>query len=105
MATAEEIAAFRLLIVETKDELPYTDAKLGERLDTATSPQALAADIWREKAAQFAHLVSVSESGSSRQLSDLHKNALAMAKALSDADPSAPGAAGVRGVVMSRLTR
>ena len=105
MATAEEIAAFRLLIVEEKDELPYSDAKLSERLDLATSREALAAEIWREKAANFAHLVSVSESGSSRQLSDLHKNALAMAETFGKADQTAPGSAGVRGTVMSRLTR
>ena len=105
MATAEEIAAFRLLISEEKDELPYSDAILGARLDSAASNESLAAQIWREKAATFAGLVSVSESGSSRQLSDLHANALKMAEHFVQADPTAPGSAAVRGTRMSRLTR
>lgn len=68
--------------------------------------QGLAADIWREKAASYAGLVSVSESGSSRQMSDLHKNAIAMAKAFGDADPEAPGTGpAARGVRMRKLTR
>lgn len=106
MATASEIAAFRLLIDESDDKLPYTDAALGERLDAATSPQALAAVIWTEKAAALAALVDVSESGSSRSLGQLQDKALAMAKVFKDADPTAPGTgSAVRGVRMSRLTR
>lgn len=104
MATVEGIAAFRLLIDEQADKLPYTDAVLSDRLDAAASPYALAAEIWREKAATYASLVNVSESGSSRNLSDLHKNALAMATELSGSDPSA-AASSTRGVRMSRLTR
>jgi len=106
VATTEEIAAFRLLINESEDKLPYDDATIGARLDAATSSQSLAAEIWREKAASYADLVTVSESGSSRNFSDLHKNALAMADALSKADPTAPGTGtAVRGVRMHRLTR
>lgn len=106
MATVEEVAAFRLLIDEADDVMPYTDAILGERLDTATSSEALAAQVWREKAATLAGLVSVSESGSSRQLSDLHKNALAMAEHYWSVDATAPGTgSAVRGTRMSRLTR
>lgn len=106
MATAEAIAAFRLLIDESADKLPYDDVALSARLDGAVSTYGLATEIWREKAAAYAALVNVSESGTSRSLSDLHKNALAMAKALGEADPSAPGSgAAVRGVRMQRLTR
>lgn len=106
MATTEEIAAFRLLINEAEDKQPYTDAALSARLDAAVSTQSLAAEIWREKAATYADLVSVSESGTSRNLSDLHKNALAMADALTKADPQAPGTGtAVRGVRMHRLSR
>lgn len=106
MATAAEIAAFRLLIDEQEDKLPYTDAALGERMDSATSPQALAAVIWTEKAAALAALVDVSESGSSRSLGQLQDKALAMAKVMRDADPTAPGTGvAARGVRMHRLTR
>lgn len=106
MATAEEIAEFRLLIDEQADKLPYTDSRLGERIDGATSIQALAAAIWTEKAAAYAALVNTSESGSSRSLGDLQDKALRMAATFSALDPNAPGTgAAVRGVRMSRLTR
>jgi hypothetical protein len=106
MATASEIAAFRLLIDEADDSEPYTDEALGERLDVATSPQALAATIWTEKAAAYAALVDVSESGSSRALGQLQDKALAMAKVFVSVDPTAPGTGtAVRGIRMHRLTR
>lgn len=105
MATPDEVAALRLMIDEAEDTLPYTDVLLGSRLDAAGSREGLAAQIWREKAAAAASLVNVSESGSSRSLSDLHDNALAMAQHFASIDPTAPGAAGLRGVRMSRLTR
>lgn len=106
MATAEEIAALRLFIGEEVDELPYSDAVLGERIDAAASIQGLAQEVWTEKAARYAELVTTSESGSSRNLSDLHKNALAMAAHFGKVDPQAPGVGtAVRGTRMSRLTR
>jgi hypothetical protein len=105
VATAEEIAAFRLLIDEGEDAEPYSDLSLGTRLDAALSSQALAKEIWLEKAAGYASLVNVSESGSSRSMSDLHKNALAMAKGFGDADPTGPDTATGRGVRMKKLTR
>jgi hypothetical protein len=106
VATAGEIAAFRLLIDEHDDAQPYSDLSLSTRLDGATSTQSLAAEIWREKAATYASLVNVTESGSSRSMSDLHKNALNMAKEFAGADPEAPGTGpAARGVRMKRLTR
>jgi hypothetical protein len=106
VATAEQIAAFRLLIDEAEDRDPYDDLALGRRLDAALSSQALAQEIWLEKAAKYASLVNVSESGSSRSMSDLHKNALAMAKGFGDVDPTAPGTGTAsRGVRMKKLTR
>jgi hypothetical protein len=95
-----------LLIDESADVAPYDDISLSNRLDAATSPLSLSKEIWLEKAASYASLVNVSESGSSRSMSDLSKNALAMAKAMGDADPTAPGTGdAVRGVRMQRLTR
>jgi hypothetical protein len=106
MASKEQITALRLLINEQDDKAPYDDIALSTRIDATPSTEGLAAQIWREKAAMYASLVNVSESGSSRSLSDLHKNALAMAKALGDSDPAAPGSGpSVRGVRMRRLTR
>lgn len=106
MADKATIDALRLLIAEPDDKAPYTDLALSIRLDAAASSQGLAGEIWREKAANYAALVNVSESGSSRSLSDLHKNALAMAKHFGEIDPANPGTGtAVRGVVMRRLTR
>jgi hypothetical protein len=106
VATSDQIAAFRLLIDEKEDKHPYDDVSLSTRLDGAASVAGLAKEVWLEKAAVYASLVNVSESGSSRSMSDLHKNALAMSKALGEADASAPGTGtAVRGVRMKRLTR
>lgn len=44
-----------------------------------TNVEAATANLWRQKAARYSGLVDVSEAGSSRKFSDLHKNALAMA--------------------------
>ena len=106
MATADEIADFRLLIDEQADKLPYSDTRLGQRMDAATSQQSLAAEIWREKAAAYAALVNTSESGSSRALGDLQDKALKMAEMFTGIDPNAPGTGtATRGVRMHRLTR
>ena len=102
MATPEAIASFRLLIGEP-DETTYTDADLSAVLDSATSVNSAAASIWTQKAAASAALVNVSESGSSRSLGDLQKNALAMAaqfRQAAEADQStAPG------IRIRRITR
>lgn len=79
MATADEIAALRLLIAEPDDADPYTDAKLGARLDSDGDPNLTAYSIWTEKAASAASLVNISEGGSSRSMGDLHEQALNMA--------------------------
>lgn len=69
----------------------YTDTELGVILDSGVTKNALISRIWREKAASYATLVNVSESGSSRSLSDLHKNALTMAEKFDPGDPSVTG--------------
>lgn len=103
MASAEEIAAFRLLIGTPEDAAPYTDAELSDRIDAAAGNlNALAATIWREKAAHYSTLVDVSESGSSRKMGDLHKNALAMAANFAGLDSSTGSTSGMR---FHRLTR
>jgi N-acetylmuramoyl-L-alanine amidase len=102
MATAEEIAAFRLLIAEP-DETTYTDLFLSGALDSASSPNAAASSIWTQKAAAAATLVNVSESGSSRSLGDLQRNALAMAKQFADAVEGDQSTS--LGIRINRITR
>lgn len=79
MATATEIALVRQYINEPNNEQGWTDVRIGEIADAATNLKNAAGDIWTIKAATYIGLVDVSESGSSRKLSDLHKQAKDMA--------------------------
>lgn len=80
MATAEEVAALRLLIAEP-DSDKYTDQQLSDILDAALTDMNKAAyEIWIQKAASAAELVDISEGGSSRKMGDIYEQALAMAK-------------------------
>lgn len=81
MATAEQIAELRGLINEPTED-PYTDVILSVRIDAEPELRILAATIWREKAARYAGLVDIKEGNSDRKLSQLHKQALAMAEGL-----------------------
>lgn len=83
MATAAEIADLRLKIKEPNNTEPYTDEFLSQMIDTYTVRGA-SREIWQAKAASVAHLVDVSEGGSSRKMSDIHKNYLAIAKTFED---------------------
>lgn len=79
MATAEEIAALRLLIAEPT-EATYTDVALGTLLDGATNQFVVAYEIWTQKSAAVAGLVDISEGGSSRKMGDLYEQYLSMAE-------------------------
>ena len=78
MATAAEIAALRLMIAEPDNADPYADAALATRIDAASSLEAVAFDVWGEKAATAAGLVDISEGGSSRKNSDIQEQYLRM---------------------------
>lgn len=81
MATQEEIEQLRRMTdVDDGDDV-YTEEVLSTYIDNlAGNLTAVAAAIWAEKAASYAGLVDVTESGSSRRLSQLHTAALTMAK-------------------------
>lgn len=104
MATEDDIIALRLKIDEPKQDT-YDDDELDARLEAAGGNQnKVAYDIWSDKAASLASLVTVSESGSSRNMGDLSKNALSMAehfrrRAADDSageDPAVPASARAR---------
>lgn len=76
MATPLEIEQLKKI---TNGAVGYTDVQLSDLLD-ASSQREVAHMIWQETAASYSTLVNVSESGSSRSLGDLQKNALAMAQ-------------------------
>jgi hypothetical protein len=95
MSTPAEVAQVRLNTNEADDALPWTDAVLGDLIDTTGSVNAASAEVWTVKAAQFAELVNTTEAGASYAFSDLHKNALAMAKAFGGSTTTGSGSSGV----------
>lgn len=78
MASLEEVEELRLLVDIVSTDAPYTDEYLGTLIDTYGMDTA-AATIWRQKAAAASTLVDMSESGSSRKLSQIRDAALGMA--------------------------
>lgn len=79
MASTDQLAALRRATNTDASDVTYTDALLSTMIEDLGSVAAAAAAIWREKAAAYAGMVDTTESGSSRKLSDLHKNALEIA--------------------------
>lgn len=79
MATSEQIAQFRRMIGELSNTAPWDDAYVSQVIDASASLNAAAARAWEEKAAIYASMVDVTESGSSRRLSQLQEQALRMA--------------------------
>lgn len=78
MATPGQISMVRTLAGELTDRSDYSDEQIEGWLAAGMSETEVAAQIWGFKAAKFATLVDVSESGSSRKMGDLYKNAIAM---------------------------
>lgn len=105
MAKYTEIAELRLAIGESADEEPYTDRFLNDLIDGKGSVSAAAASIWGHKAAAAAGLVDVTESGSSRKLGDLYKNALAMEKTYADKAAEEAGTPTVRRTTTRPIVR
>jgi hypothetical protein len=80
MADDATIARFRRMTDLEDDDPVYTDAVIDGMIEDLGFNAAVAA-VWTEKAASAAGLVDTTESGSSRKLSDLHKQYLDMASA------------------------
>lgn len=101
MSTEEDL---RRLIDEPADNSNYESAKLTAILAAHNGSLNLAAaQVWTEKAAKYSALVDMQEGESKRNLSDLMKNAMAMAKVLRDS--ATAGDTGIRPVTMSRIVR
>jgi hypothetical protein len=84
VSTDEQIIALRKAINEPTDAEPYTNAMLAALLIAEGSVNRAAASVWRSKAASASSLVDMTESGSSRRLSQLQDNALKMAALFED---------------------
>lgn len=104
MATAAELLALRVLLSEPDDTDGWTDERLSELLSGNDTINGAAAAGWGIKAGEYAELVNVSESGSSRSLGDLQKKALEMAGYYRSLDTTT-GAGISGGPVISRIRR
>jgi hypothetical protein len=80
MATPDQVTEIRNRTDEPVGSSSYSDLQLMTLIDEKDGDLDLVArQVWLWKAAKYSSLVTTSESGSSRALSDLYKNALAMA--------------------------
>lgn len=66
----------------TDGAVGFTDVDLQNIVTAEGGVKQAAVFIWRSKAASYSALVDVSESGSSRSLGDLHKQALTIADSI-----------------------
>jgi hypothetical protein len=107
MATAEQIAEVRDYVAEPGIDNGWTDAKVGEYIDREADLYLAAAAIWSAKAASYATMVNVSESGSSRSMGSLIDNALKMAKEYraKSAESGGPEDPASQAIVLTRLVR
>lgn len=94
MATPDQILILRGMINQPDNVAPWTDEYLGAVIDANQSLNAAAASVWEAKAATVAHLVDISEGGSSRKQGDIYEQFLAMAKLYKGEDEN--GVAGRR---------
>lgn len=94
MATEDEIEQLRRMTDTDDSNDVYTAEVLSTYIDNLGGDLAAAAGaVWSEKAASYAGLVDVTESGSSRRLSQLHDHALKMRNHFTPPD-TVPDAAG-----------
>jgi hypothetical protein len=105
MASPEDLATLRQLINEFDDTNGWTDDYLNGLIDGGLTLNKAAGSVWTIKAGRFSALVDVTESGSSRKMSDLHKNALAMARYYSGADAAEAEETAPTGPVIQRIRR
>lgn len=85
MASEDEISQLRRLTGLPADDPVYTDEVLGTYIDNLGVLPA-AAVLWRERAAAAAGLVDITESGSSRKMSQMYDQFLKMGDALTPPD-------------------
>lgn len=78
MATSTQITEVRLNTKILSTDEPYTDQVIGDLID-AYGVNGASSKLWTAKAASVANLVDISEGGSSRKMSELHKTYLSFA--------------------------
>jgi hypothetical protein len=75
MPTPDEYLRLRRMVGEEDPESKYSDTDLDAYILEGGTLAGAAALIWGEKSSDYADLVNISESGSSRSNSDLFKHA------------------------------
>lgn len=80
MATPEEIAVVRQLLPPGAAAEGWDDVFIGNMIDALYSTSNILWQYWEGAASRAYKMVDVAESGSSRKMSDVFDNALAMAK-------------------------
>lgn len=81
MADEKTLARFRRMTALDETDTTYTDAVIDGMIEDLTFDAAVRT-VWQEKAAAVAGLVDITESGSSRRLSQLRESYLAMGSAV-----------------------
>lgn len=104
MAEPEDIARVREYIAEPNSDNGWTDERITVFVDEADNLLLAAADMWAVKAGTAAGLVNVSESGSSRSLSDLLRQAREMEAYYRQRGEAAAGV-GTDAPVIARIRR
>lgn len=92
------------------DEGSWNDIKVGAALDSGKSVLRVIVSFWEKRVADTAEYVSISESGSSRDLRTIHTNAIAIAAMWRERAEKAEAAVlnpivAVRGTRVKQITR
>jgi len=109
MADQEDIDAFKLLLPSNFEQYGWTDEVIGALLDQGKTQNYMLMQYWDKVSAETAEFADMSESGSSRSLSTIHKNAVAMARIYRDlvdkeeTEEEAPTARGIRARAITRV--
>lgn len=104
MALADDVALAREYINELNDDNGWTDLRIATFVEAADNLHLAAADMWAVKAGTYVGLVNVSESGSSRSLSDLLRQAQEMERYYRERGNELAGV-GSDGPVIARIRR
>lgn len=84
MATQEDISAVQNDIGPNASAEGWDETKISAGLDAGSTVGEVVLEYWESRMAETSELVNVSESGSSRNLADIHKHAVQMAKYYQD---------------------
>lgn len=84
MADQADIDRIKGMLPNDAASYGWDDAYIGAFIDAGLSDNLILATFWDKVSTSTANLVDMSESGSSRSLSQVHKNAVSMAKMYRD---------------------